>query len=109
MLQVWNDESPPLDITVLGVSWVTECRHADYARVAARVPSGEWTDAVLTVYGSVDRGASWHATGETLTASARASGVIDCIGWTDLKVEVTTIDTGSGGEFVAASTAKGPR
>lgn len=108
MLKPEANNSKPLDLKVVGTRWKVDCARGDYGRVTARLDSGEWTDAVLTVYGSIDGGKTIHETGETLTASSRATGVIDVIGWTDLIVEVTTADTGSGGTAIADSMFKGP-
>jgi len=108
MLKPVSATSVAIDLKNAGDRCMISCEHGDYGRLAARLHSGEWTDAVLTVYGSINAGKTIHATGETLTASTRATDTLDVIGWTSLVVVVTTPDTGSGGEALVDSMFKGP-
>lgn len=98
-----------LDLKTLGESAAVCVKDADYGRITMARTSGAWTDAVWTVYGTVD-GTDWHETGETLTASDRKTGAIDCIGWAKLKVVLTTADTGpAGGAAKPAWIFKAPK
>lgn len=108
MLRAKREQFAEIDLKVVGSRAMVSCESGDYGRVGLRLKSGAWTDAVVTVYGSIDRGQTIHPTGETLTAAVRVTPVLDVIGWTEIVLEVTTADTGSGGKANGNSMFKGP-
>lgn len=107
MLRAKREQFAEIDLKVVGSRAMVSCESGDYGRVSLRLASGEWTDAVVTVYGSIDGGQTIQATGETLTAAARATPVLDVIGWTEIVLEVTTADAGSGGKADGTGMFKG--